>query len=168
MNRDIEIRIDSPQQFYTPWDSTLNRDLGEYLIERVEELPEDEEAQVVFTLPEKIYEQRESIADTTRSFFNRRHEKLHREYKRCTKLAHKKMLFGFLFIAVCVVVFELIISLIGETTLFVIIGSGLSVVGWVILGRPAEFYIFDRKILKRELSASQRIVKMKIGFKQAS
>lgn len=174
-NSEIEMRINTIGQFYQMLDPSpdlekdLNLDTVEYLIDTVEDMKEKkcECLHVSLFLEQSLYENAELKSrreESIPAYFSRRVDILEHKHRMSHKKARKNLLRGLLFVIICVALSVILTNFVDNALVYAF-GQSLTVIGWVALWNPAEFYLYNHKEEKDEINIMKRLAGASVSSK---
>jgi len=171
----IEMRISTIGQFYQMLDPSpdlekdLNPDTVEYLVDTVEEMKErnGECLHVSLFLEKSLYENTELKSRMEKSipaYFSRKVDILEHKHRMSHKKARKNLVRGLLFVIVCVALSVILTNFVDNALVYAF-GQSLTVIGWVALWNPAEFYLYLNREEKEEINTLKRLAGASVSSK---
>lgn len=167
----IDLRLDRLQQLADPRDPSpfsrrdLDPDAEHYILDACRELPPQEPLALNLWLPAS--ERTEGIAERARHavcfHFAWQAQNSQRRLREHLRQAHRATLLGLGFMAVCMLLYNLIGTL--DNLLAQTLAEGLMVIGWVALWRPVEMYLYDWWPLRREARLFERLSHMPVSLR---
>lgn len=167
----IDLRLDRLQQLADPRDPSplarrdLHPDAEHYILDACHELPAREPLALNLWLP--THERAEGVAERARQavcfHFAWQAEQSQRRLREHLRQAHRATLLGLAFMAVCMLLHNLIGTL--DNLLAQTLAEGLMVIGWVALWRPVEMYLYDWWPLHRECRQFERLSRMPVKLR---
>lgn len=158
----IEIRLTSLEQLFNSLDPApfhskdLDSTAEEYIVGAMSELPAREAARLVIYLPATTLAAAAGLADTIHNYFAYREQVVARELRLERRAARWFIAVGLAFLAICLVLRQLALSL-GSGPLLQIAAEGLLILGWVGMWRPLEAVLYDWWPLLRRRRVFQRL-----------
>lgn len=162
----IEVRISTIGQFYQMLDPSpdLEKDLNpatvEYLVDTAEEMKNPKEhVHVALYLEESLYQNTELKSRMEKSipaFFSRQVDILEHKHRMSHKKARRNLIRGLIFVIACVAASVILTNFVNNPVVYAF-GQSLTVIGWVALWHPAEFYLYTNREEKDEISVMKRL-----------
>lgn len=167
----IDLRLDRLQQLADTRDPSpfsrrdLAPDAERYILDACRELPAHEPLALNLWLPahELSAETAERARHTVCFHFAWQAESSQRRLREHLRMAHRTTLLGLCFMAVCMLLYNLIGVL--DNLLAQTLAEGLMVIGWVALWRPVEMYLYDWWPLRRESRLLERLSRMPVSLR---
>ena len=167
----IDLRLDRLQQLADTRDPSpfirrdLDPDAERYILDACRELPAHEPLALNLWLPahELSADTAERARHTVCFHFAWRAENSQRRLREHLYMAHRTTLLGLCFMAVCMLLYNLIGVL--DNLLAQTLAEGLMVIGWVALWRPVEMYLYDWWPLRRESRLLERLSRMPVSLR---
>jgi hypothetical protein len=148
-----------PSPFY---DRDLDDDAEEFILNWAREHPKDHEFELTVHLATMPPPDRAAgLEEAVRHYFASRHLVKCQQYKQDAKRGHFSLIVGLLFLAVCLSVAKIVMKLRHEPTPEIFTES-LTIVGWVALWRPLEFYLYDWWPMRDERHLLERLSRMRV------
>ena len=154
----IELKVTDPDEFYNPFDPSpaaqkdLRSETAGYILESL--TGKEKKVRFVIYLEEKLYRNSELSSGIERAvsayFRSKQSAAKHRHLIEKQK-GRRYLIRGLLFLIVCVVLSSLITTF-SENSIVYAVGQSLVVIGWVALWKPAEFYLYENRDLKNDIS----------------
>ena len=170
----IEVRIGTIGQFYQTLDPSpdlekdLNPDTVEYLIDTTEEMKnQKEEVHIDLYLENSLFQNTELKSRMEKSipaYFSRRVDILEHKHRMSHKKARKNLLRALAFLIVCVALSVILTNFVDNALVYAF-GQSLTVIGWVALWNPAEFYLYNHREEKDEINIMKRLAGASVSSK---
>ena len=170
----IEVRIGTIGQFYQTLDPSpdlekdLNPDTVEYLIDTTEEMKnQKEEVHIDLYLEYSLFQNNELKSRMEKSipaYFSRRVDILEHKHRMSHKKARKNLIRGLAFLIVCVALSVILTNFVDNALVYAF-GQSLTVIGWVALWNPAEFYLYNHREEKDEINIMKRLAGASVSSK---
>lgn len=162
----IEVRISNIGQFYQMLDPSpdLEKDLNpatvEYLVETAEEMKNPKEhVHVALYLEDSLYrnaELKSRMEKSVAAYFTRQVDILEHKHRMAHKKARRNLVRGLLFVIICVAASVILTNFVNNPIVYAF-GQSLTVIGWVALWNPAEFYLYLNREANEEISTMKRL-----------
>ena len=170
----IDLRLDHLQQLADPRDPApfsrrdLNPDAEHYILDACRELPAHEPLALNLWLPtgEPHADATERARHAVCFHFAWQAENGQRRLREHLRQAHRTTLLGLCFMAVCMLLHNLIGAL--DNLLAQTLAEGLLVIGWVALWRPVEMYLYDWWPLRQEARLFARLSHMPVNLRRVN
>jgi hypothetical protein len=167
-NNQIEVRLRELSQLFNSMDPSpfIDRDLDaaaeEFIVSWAREMPHNVELELVIHLATPASADRlTGTEEAVRHYFASRAEVKHREFRRLMRLGRANLLIGLLFSAGCFGLVEVVQrTLLGPWSQFV--ETGLQIVGWVVMWRPLEIFLYDWWPIRSDQRLLERLARMKV------
>jgi hypothetical protein len=167
-NNRIEMRLRELSQLFNSMDPSpfIDRDLDaaaeEFIVNWAREMPHNAELELVIHLATAPAADRmHGTEEAVRHYFVSRAEVKHREFRRLMRLGRVNLLIGLLFSAGCYGLGEVVQrAMLGPWSQFVEIG--LQIVGWVVMWRPLEIFLYDWWPIRSDQRLLERLARMKV------
>lgn len=161
----IEIRLRNIAQLFNSMDPSpfferdLDRTAEDFIVGWVRELPRDTPLQLVLHLREGPTdpEPERWIGQAIANYFNERARALRNDTQEELRRGRFNLLIGLGFLLTCLVVAELLGDAESRGILANFLYDGLTIVGWVVLWRPLEIFLYDYWHLRRQEQLYRRI-----------
>ena len=169
----IELKLKSLSQIYNSFDPSpfherdLDDDAAEYIEDAMRELTGQNQVKLLIHVQESASEtDRMQLVDALHNYFSYRTRATRLQLKEKLRLGRISLLIGFLFLASC---FEISTLLKADTgALSPIIWEGLIIIGWVMLWRPLEIFLYDWWPLLAKIRLYQRLETIPVEFRSQS
>ena len=162
----IEVRISALGQFYQMLDPSpdLEKDLNpatvEYLVDTAEEMKNPKErVHVALYLEESLYQNAElksRMEKSVSAYFSRQVDILEHKHRMAHKKARRNLVRGLLFVIICVALSVVLTNFVNNPIVYAF-GQSLTVIGWVALWTPAEFYLYLNREANEEIATMKRL-----------
>lgn len=162
----IEVRISALGQFYQMLDPSpdLEKDLNpatvEYLVDTAEEMKNHKEhVHVALYLEESLYQNAElksRMEKSVSAYFSRQVDILEHKHRMAHKKARRNLVRGLLFVIICVALSVVLTNFVNNPIVYAF-GQSLTVIGWVALWTPAEFYLYLNREANEEIATMKRL-----------
>jgi hypothetical protein len=169
----IEIRQESPEQFLHSLDplparnSNLEPDIADYVIDRAADLPAGADLEIVVHLRDYEPSQEKEAAMTRifHAYFQARADLEMKRKRQSFSDGRQNLMIGIFAWCLCLLTLWLLNYLGGEASLWRFVRESIVVIGWVLVWKPAEIFLYDWKPFERRkkfvLRLSQAAVKMR-------
>ncbi|MNZ85193.1 hypothetical protein D3C78_1039730 [compost metagenome] len=167
----IDLQLESLHQLVNNMDPSpfprrdLDPDAEHYIVKAARELPAREPWALALWLPasELTAGASERVSKTLRHYFEWEVETAQQRLREHLRSAWRTTLLGLLFMALCMLIRNLLMPL--DHLLTHTAGEGLLVIGWVALWRPLEMFLYDWWPLHREARLMQRLAALQISLR---
>lgn len=167
----IEVKLKSLAQIYNSFDPSpfherdLDDDAAEYIVEAMTELKGHDSVKLLIHVQENAGEQdRSQLVNALHNYFSYRTRATRLQLKEKLRFGRISLLIGLLFLAAC---FEISTLLKEDTGMFSsIIWEGLIIIGWVMLWKPLEIFLYEWWPLLGKARLYQRLEKIPVEFQQ--
>ncbi|HJJ82959.1 MAG TPA: hypothetical protein O0X61_00120 [Methanocorpusculum sp.] len=170
----IEVRISTLGQFYQMLDPSpdLEKDLNpatvEYLVDTAEEMKNPKEhVHVALYLEESLYQNAElksRMEKSVSAYFSRQVDILEHKHRMAHKKARRNLVRGLLFVIICVALSVVLTNFVNNPIVYAF-GQSLTVIGWVALWTPAEFYLYLNREANEEIATMKRLADATVSSK---
>ena len=170
----IEVRISALGQFYQMLDPSpdLEKDLNpatvEYLVDTAEEMKNPKErVHVALYLEESLYQNAElksRMEKSVSAYFSRQVDILEHKHRMAHKKARRNLVRGLLFVIICVALSVVLTNFVNNPIVYAF-GQSLTVIGWVALWTPAEFYLYLNREANEEIATMKRLADATVSSK---
>ena len=164
----IRLRLRELSQLFNSMDPSpfIDRDLDgdaeDFIVSWARELPPGQDLKLIIDLAAAPPAERAAeTPNAVRHHFNERAESKHREFRQLMRRGRISLVIGLLFLAVCLVIGNLLEKL-GVSTLSGILRESFIIVGWVAMWRPLEVYLYDWWPLRAEWRILKRLARMEV------
>lgn len=164
----IELRLRELAQLFNSMDPSpfidrdLDSDAEEFIMNWAREHPKDHEFELTIYLATPPTPERASgLEESVQHYFANRHEVKCQEVKRLLKRGRFSLAVGLLFLAVCLSAGKILVKLRHEPTPEFFTES-VTILGWVALWRPLEFYLYDWWPLRDERRLLERLSRVRV------
>lgn len=172
---EIEMRISAVGQFYQMLDPSpdlekdLNPDTVEYLVDTVEEMKgrNNECLHISLFLEQSLYENTELRSRMEKSipaYFSRRVDILEHKHRMSHKKARKNLVRGLIFVIACVAASVILTNFVDNALVYAF-GQSLTVIGWVALWNPVEFYLYLNREENEEIHTMKCLSEASVSSK---
>jgi hypothetical protein len=160
----IELRLRDPSQMFNTLDPLpfrerdLAPDAAEYIVDWAEELPADRPIAIVVHLPSDQTAEGGSsdLGDAVRAYFAGRAKAEGMAIRTLFRDGRRAFLIGIaLILAVVTLAWQLTLSFEGAVSQ--VLQESLVIIGWVIIWRPAEMFLYDWVPLARQQKLFRRL-----------
>lgn len=170
----IEVRLRELGQLFNSLDPSpfVDRDLDaaaeEFIVSWARESPQHGELELVIHLAgSPPADKAKGMEEAVRHYFASRAEIKRRELRLMARRGRSSLMIGFLFLAVCFGLSELLKTLL-PAGWGGFVETGLQIVGWVAMWRPLEIYLYDLWPVRGEVKLFERLARMKVRLLQGS
>jgi hypothetical protein len=147
----IEVRLREVRQLFDALDPSpfrekdLDADAEEYIVESVKERPSGAASALVIHLdqPTGLPDEGRVVSDAVRTYFARRSNLLRRDLRRLIRRGFISLGIGVAFLATLFAAAQVVVRLMGDSTLANLVREGLLIGGWVAMWRPLEIFLYD-------------------------
>jgi len=147
----IEVRIGTLRQIFNSMDPSPFRDrdldpkVEEFIVESSRELSPSRPLGLVVHLSAEPAEPEDAevLRQAVHEYFNQRALSERRSLRRLLRVGRRSLLIGLAFLALAIVVGDLVKGLVGRYDYGEIIAHSLIIGGWVALWRPLEIFLYD-------------------------
>jgi len=138
-------------------------DAAEYIVEAMMELTGHNQVKLVIHEKEASSEvERTQLADAIHNYFSYRARAVRLELKEKLRFGRSSLLIGLVFLAVC---FEIRALMPSDTGMFLDIArEGLMIIGWVMLWRPLEIFLYGWWPLLGNIRLYERLKSIPVDF----
>lgn len=168
----IEVRISTLGQFYQMLDPSpdLEKDLNpatvEYLIDTAEEMKNPKEhVHIDLYLEDSLYQDTElksRMEKSVTAYFTRRVDILEHKHRMSHKKARINLIRGLVFVILCVAASVILTNFVNNPLVYAF-GQSLTVIGWVALWNPVEFYLYLNREENEEIRTMNRLAKASVS-----
>lgn len=167
----IDLNVNEFKQLYDGRDPSpfherdLDENLVRYLVMSCEEIAQNEAIKIVMRVPtsKDFEEQKTNFTHALHQYFDHEVRTTENELKNLFRLGQISLLFGFIFLIICVF---LAIKFVGEKTVFSqVIYEGLIIMGWVALWKPINIFLYDWLPYSRKKRIYKLLSAISIDFK---
>jgi len=165
----VDLKLKSLSQIYNSFDPSpfherdLDDDAAEYIEAAMRELSKNPKVKLLIHLQEPSGEMdRQQLIEAVHNYFAYRARATSLELKETLRFGRISLLIGLLFLAFC---FEMSKLLSPDAGTFPqTIWEGLIIIGWVMLWRPLEIFLYDWWPLLGSIRLYKRLEKIPIAF----
>jgi hypothetical protein len=164
----IELRLREVAQLFNSLDPSpfndrdLDADAEEFIVNWAREHPKDREFELTLFLTVPPADSKLAVEEAVGHYFATRAQVKRQQFRQGLKRGRNYLMVGLAFVAVCFSLGEVVASLLREPwTGFV--KEGITILGWVALWRPLEFYLYDRWRLRDEPLLLERLARMRVN-----
>ena len=165
----VDLKLKSLAQIYNSFDPSpfherdLDDDAAEYIVEAMMELTGHNQVKLVIHEKEASSEvERTQLADAIHNYFSYRARAVRLELKEKLRFGRSSLLIGLVFLAVC---FEIRALMPSDTGMFLDIArEGLMIIGWVMLWRPLEIFLYGWWPLLGNIRLYERLQSIPVDF----
>ena len=166
----IEVRLRELSQLFNSMDPSpfnerdLDADAEEFIVSWARELPPHGDIRLVVHLatpppPERA----EAVEQAVRHFFAERAAMKRLEFRLLMRRGRLSLLIGLLFLAVCIVVGQLV-EMINYVTAATVVRETLAICGWVAMWRPLQIFLYDWWPVRDECRILTRLARMRVAL----
>ncbi len=160
----ITLKVKEVEDIFNPMDASpleersLNRDVEDYILERLELLNPVSQLEINFCIPGASKDDQEKIKMAyTNHFKQRAKEQLLLNRKNLHKW-QVNLLIGLLCLALCILTSHFLSLPVMEKFAFAnVLSESLGILGWVAIWEPAEFFLFGRRENSSRLTKMMRL-----------
>jgi hypothetical protein len=146
----IEIRLSRPQQLFNSLDPSpfhdrdLDQDAEEYIVDSADEYPLKKPLTLIIHLPADQLQAGDApdLAQAIHNYFAYRLDVTERRLRFYFRDGRITLLVGLIFLFVCIALRQLVMA-VGRGLAAEIAGEGLYILGWVVMWRPLEVFLYD-------------------------
>jgi hypothetical protein len=161
----IEVRIARIEQLFNSFDPSpfderdLDDDAETHIASWARELPKDAPIRLLLHMPEgEAQRARErGLASALTHYFELRSQWIDRDRRELFRLGWRYLAVGFVVLAACLLISQILPRLLGDGPTTRIIQEGLVILGWVANWKPLETFLYDWWPLKRRADLYRRI-----------
>jgi len=169
----VELNLNNLAQIYNSFDPSpfherdLDDDAAQYIEEAAIELSGNADIKLVIHVKEHAGEKdRVQLTEAVHNYFSYRARATRLQLKEKLRFGRISLLVGLLFLAFC---FEISVLLKPHSgTLPQIIWEGLIIIGWVMLWKPLEIFLYDWWPLLGKIRLYQKLQKIPVEFQKAA
>jgi hypothetical protein len=140
----------------------LDTDAEEFIVSWAQEFPPDEPIRLRVYLEQwPAQDPKELISSAVHNYFAQRATITDMEFKRLLKQGRTSLFIGLFFLSLCLALIKL---LLGQEpgTWAAIARESLTIVGWVVMWRPLEIFLYDWWPLRRRRVIYQKLSRMPV------
>ena len=161
----IEVRIARIEQLFNSFDPSpfderdLDDDAESHIASWARELPKDAPIRLLLHMPEaEAQRARErGLATALTHYFEVRSQWIDRDRRELFRLGWRYLAVGFVVLAACLLISQILPRLLGDGPTTRIVQEGLVILGWVANWKPLETFLYDWWPLKRRADLYRRI-----------
>lgn len=169
----IEIRLESPEQFLHALDpfparnSNLEPDIADYVIDCAADLPAGADLAIIIHLRdyEPSQEKEAAMTQIFHAYFRARADLEMKRKRQSFSDGRQNLMIGIFAGSLCMLTLWVLNSIGGEASLWRFVRESIVIIGWVLVWKPAEIFLYDWKPFERRkklfLRLSQAAVKMR-------
>lgn len=166
----VDLKLKNLSQIYNSFDPSpfherdLDDDAAEYIEEAMKELSKYPQVKLLIHLQDQASDtDRSHLIEAVHNYFAYRARAKCLELKEALRFGRISLLIGLLFLTLC---FEISKLLTPDTGTFPqMVWEGLSIIGWVMLWRPLEIFLYGWWPLLRKIRLYRRLETIPIEFK---
>ena len=169
----IEVFVDRVEQLFNSMDPSpfpekdLDHDAEEFIVSWAQEFPRKDPISLIVhvnELPASEKAQRD-IEDSIHHYFAYRSNINRLEFRHLLRQGRASLLIGLGFLAICLLISELLVRKNGGT-LSTVIRESLTIAGWVAMWRPMQIFLYDWWPLRRMGQLFEKLSHMHIGLRK--
>ena len=172
----IEIRLSRPQQLFNSLDPSpfhdkdLDEDAEAYIVGWVDEFPLPQPLKLIVHLPADQLALAQSIdlQDSIHNYFAYRVGETHRRVRALLREGRIALVIGLLFLALCVSVRHLVLTLGGLGAVSQVLAEGMLILGWVAMWRPLQIFLYEWWPLRRHGLVYAKLAAMPVEVREAA
>ena len=172
----IEIRLSRPQQLFNSLDPSpfhdkdLDDDAEAYIVGWVNEFPLPQPLKLIVHLPADQLALAASIdlQESIHNYFAYRLGETHRRVRALLREGRIALVIGLLFLALCVSVRHLLLTLGGTGTVSQVLAEGLIILGWVAMWRPLQIFLYEWWPIRRHGRIFAKLAAMPVEVREAA
>jgi hypothetical protein len=172
----LKIHIGELEQLFNSMDPApfRERDLDphaeEFIVGWAQELKGDGPMALVVHLDRQkgTAEEAATLKDAVRQFFSQRAHVARQRLRRLLRVGRTSLVIGLIFLALSIVVGDLLAGMMGESRFNNVIRESLLIGGWVAMWRPLEVFLYDWWPIRNEARLLDRLSAMRVQIAQPS
>jgi len=165
----IEIRLSRPQQLFNSLDPSpfherdLDQDAEEYLVDSADEFPLKKPLTLIIHLPADQLQAGDApdLAQAIHNYFAYRLDVTERRLRFYFRDGRMTLLVGLMFLFVCIAVRQLLLA-VGGGLAASIADEGLYIVGWVVMWRPLEVFLYDWRPIRHRTRLYAKLARIPV------
>jgi len=165
----IEIRLSRPQQLFNSLDPSpfherdLDQDAEEYLVDSADEFPLKKPLTLIIHLPADQVQAGDGpdLAQAIHNYFAYRLDVTERRLRFYFRDGRITLLVGLMFLFVCIVLRQLVLA-VGRGLAANIVDEGLYIVGWVVMWRPLEVFLYDWRPIRHRTRLYAKLARIPV------
>jgi hypothetical protein len=172
----IEVHVGTLRQLFNSMDPSPFRDrdldprVDEYIVEWAREVSPQRRLGLVVHLSHSAVRSEDTalLQQAVHEYFQGRAESERRSLRRLLRTGRISLVIGLLFLAVAMVLGDLVSGLVGRYDYGEIIAHSLLIGGWVALWRPIEIFLYDWWPIRAEAQLYDRLSAMSVRLVDAT
>ncbi|MGE5145891.1 MAG: hypothetical protein ACM3N5_04040 [Candidatus Eiseniibacteriota bacterium] len=172
----IEIRLSRLQQLFNSLDPSpfhekdLDEDAEAYIVGWVDEFPLPQPLKLIVHLPADQLPLAATIdlQESIHNYFAYRVGETQRRVRALLREGRIALVIGLLFLALCVSVRHLVLTLGGPGTVSQVLAEGLLILGWVAMWRPLQIFLYEWWPLRRHGRIFAKLAAMPVEVREAA
>jgi hypothetical protein len=169
----IEIFVDKIEQLFNSMDPSpfhekdLDRDAEEFIVSWAQEYPRSDPLTLIVHInqPAEGAGSQELVEKAVRNYFAYRGKLNRLEFKRLLKQGRASLVIGLLFLAVCLLISELMFHQ-KPGTLLSLMRESLTIAGWVAMWRPMQIFLYDWWPLRHRGQIYEKLSRMPVEVRR--
>jgi hypothetical protein len=165
----IEIRLSRPQQLFNSLDPSpfherdLDQDAEEYLVDSADEFPLKKPLTLIIHLPADQLQAGDApdLAQAIHNYFAYRLDETERRLRFYFRDGRITLLVGLVFLFMCIALRQLVLA-VGHGLAAQIADEGLYIVGWVVMWRPLEVFLYDWRPIRHRTRLYAKLARIPI------
>ena len=171
----IQLRLRELAQLFNSMDPTpfhhkdLDPDAEEFIESWALEFPPDSQFEITIHLEQPALEENptELVAEALRNYFTYKAGLVRREFSQLMLQGRKSLVIGLAFLALCLIVADLIGTFANGTSLS-IVRESLTIAGWVGMWRPLQIFLYDWWPVKHRLRIYRKLGRANVHVLQGT
>ena len=172
----IEVHVSELKQLFNAMDPApfrqrdLDPDAEDFIVGWAREIPSDAALALVVHLdrPAGLPEEPAILRDAIREFFSQRALASRRRLRLLFRRGRTSLAIGVTFLAVSLLVGDLVARLLGERRIGDLIRESFSIGGWVAMWRPLEIFLYDWWPIRADARLAERLSAMPVRISYAT
>jgi hypothetical protein len=168
----IEVRISRIEQLFNSFDPSpfderdLDDDAEAHIAGWAQELPKDAAIRITLQMPPDEFRraQGRDLGAALTHYFAERAQWFDRDRRELYRLGWRYFAVGLLVLSVCLLLSQILPSLLGTGPATRIVQEGLIILGWVANWKPMETFLYDWWPLKRRADLYRRIASAEVDI----
>jgi hypothetical protein len=152
-----------PSPFY---EKDLDQDAEEFIEGWAMELPSDSPLALAIHLEnppqEPQAECQAMVTEAVHHFFDSKAQMKRRQLRKLIALGRTSLVIGLVFLTVCVVAGELLVSFFGDQPVVTILQESFLIGGWVAMWRPMEIFLYEWWPIRNERRLLEKMSRMEV------
>lgn len=165
----IDIRIQRVDQLFdslhpSPFHGkALSSEAEGYILGCASEDGSVEPLRIIVHAPASIEPYAGDVTDAIHTHFHFAYEQCHRQYRRRMRIGRKLLVVG-VTVLVTALLLRTMLGTSDDSPIFVAIGEGLLILGWVAMWRPVDILLFERVENHQDSALFQRLAQIPVTF----